>query len=455
MTSSRNRAALGTRTLPALGALGVVAWLTVGLCGCGPRGEYPSGPVVLVCPWSAGGGTDRVARQVAAQLENELGVPVNVVNATGGAGVTGHTRGALARPDGYTFAIMTAELNMLHWRGLTNITYRDYEPLMLINRDDAALFVRADAPWATLGELKAAVAANPRALKASGTAQGGIWHVALAGWLVADRLGASDVIWVSINGAAPSLQELMAGGVDMVCCSLPEAQALLDAGKIRALGLMAAARLPSFPDVPTFKEQGADWALGTWRGLGIPAGVSAARKARLTEAVRRVVTSKEYLEFMARAGFHPAAEPPDEFSRTLADLDQQFGAILTSPSFKSVQAARFGPMVFPAVLASLLAACVAALLATRGPKRRHAEPATRQGVARFAMVVAWVALYVVLAERAGFLLVAGTLLFVMLWRLRLRWYVALLIAAILVPAVYQVFAVYLRAPLPWGAWWAA
>src|SRR5690606_24775956 len=108
------------------------------------------------------------SRQVAALLEQELGVPVNVVNATGGSGVTGHTRGSLARPDGYTITMTTVELNMLHWRGLTNITHRDFEPLMLLNRDDAALFVREDAPWEGLGDLEAAVRENPGVLKASG-----------------------------------------------------------------------------------------------------------------------------------------------------------------------------------------------------------------------------------------------------------------------------------------------
>src|SRR5690554_6349909 len=77
-------------------------------CG-GQDVEFPDRPVMLICPWAAGGGTDRVARQVAVGLEQELGVPVNVVNATGASGVTGHTRGALARPDGYTITLATAE----------------------------------------------------------------------------------------------------------------------------------------------------------------------------------------------------------------------------------------------------------------------------------------------------------------------------------------------------------
>ncbi len=187
------------------------------LAGCARSTSFPSQPLVLLCPWSAGGGTDRVARHVAALLERELDVPVNVVNATGGAGVTGHTRGALARPNGYTFTLVTAELNMLHWRGLTNISHDGYDPLMLINRDDAAVFVRNDAPWASLDALQEAIRHAPQSLKTSGTAYGGIWHVAFAGWLNAIGLSPDAVTWISINGAAPSLQELMAGGLDAVC----------------------------------------------------------------------------------------------------------------------------------------------------------------------------------------------------------------------------------------------
>ena len=108
---------------------------------------YPDRPIMLICPWSAGGGTDTVSRKVAALLEQDLGVPVNVVNATGGVGRHRPHRGALARPDGYTLTMITVELNMLHWRGLTNIGPDDFRPVMLLNQDDAALFVRADAPW--------------------------------------------------------------------------------------------------------------------------------------------------------------------------------------------------------------------------------------------------------------------------------------------------------------------
>lgn len=423
------------------------------LTGCARTAPYPSQPLVLICPWSAGGGTDRVARHVAAQLESNLGVPVNVVNATGGGGVTGHTRGALARPNGYTMTLVTAELNMLHWRGLTNISHNEYAPLMLINRDDAALFVRKDAPWETLDSLEPVIREAPQSLKASGTAYGGIWHVALAGWLNAIGLSPGAMTWISINGAAPSLQELMAGGIEVVCCSLPEAQSLLDAGEIRCLGLMSDERLPAFPEVPTFKEQGVDWTMGTWRGLALPPGVPEARRATLLEAVRSVVESEEYQTFMKQAGFNPAALGPEEFAEFLETNDAQMGAILTSEAFRGVEKPPVGPMAFPSLAGALLLANFLALAIT-GKLRRPAElePLTHRGAARIALVIGAVLVYMLCAEWLGFVLTMGLLVFVLLWRFRMRWPMAAAASAALVFAVYHIFANYLRVPLPRGLW---
>ena len=282
----------------------------IALAGCSSQSDYPSKPIVLICPWSPGGGTDRLSRQVAAQLERALGVPVNVVNATGGGGVTGHTRGALARPDGYTLTMATVELNMLHWRGLTAVSPDDFEPRILLNRDDAALFVRKDAPWKTIGEMEAEIRRRPRELKAAGTAQGGVWHIALAGWLTAQGMEADAVTWISINGAGPSLQELMAHGVDLVCCSVPEARSLMNGGLVRCLGVMADARLPSATDVPTFREAGVDWSLGGWRGLAFPKGVPAERVARMQKALRQVARSDEFADYMKSAGFNLTVAGP-------------------------------------------------------------------------------------------------------------------------------------------------
>jgi tripartite-type tricarboxylate transporter receptor subunit TctC len=114
------------------------------------QAAYPERPITLIVPWGAGGGTDATARIVASLLERELGQPINVVNRTGGSGVVGHSAIAEAEPDGYTLGIATVEIGMMHWQGLTDLTWENYTPLAMVNEDPAAVHVRADAPWADL-----------------------------------------------------------------------------------------------------------------------------------------------------------------------------------------------------------------------------------------------------------------------------------------------------------------
>jgi tripartite-type tricarboxylate transporter receptor subunit TctC len=440
----------------------LVVGATVAAClliaGCASRGTFPDQPILLVCPWAAGGGSDRIARQIAVLLEQDLDVPVNVVNVTGGDGVTGHSRGALARGDGYTLTLITVEIAMLHWRGMTNIGPADLAPIGLVNEDPAAIFVRADAPWRTLADLERAVREQPGQLRASGTATAGIWHLALAGWLSAVGLKPTDIIWVSIAGSAPSLQELIAGGIDVVICSLPEAQALLSAGRIRSLGVMAEARASQFPDVPTLKELGIDWTLGTVRAIAAPRDTPPDRVAVLAAALQRVVASDAYQSPMQRSGFTASYQGPAQLAATLEETDARLGALLTSQAFSGLATSRFGPMFFPALLLAALTVVSLALAVFRA----RAAGAAASGAAvvtvayppgatrRFVEVLIWIALYLALAETAGFVLTAGVLLLAYLVRLGTRPFIAAIITLMLVPAMYHIFAVILRVPLPRG-----
>ena len=431
----------------------VILMVVLAFGGCRERGDYPNRPIMLICPWAAGGGTDTLSRQVAGLLEREMGVPVNVINATGGAGVTGHTRGALARPDGYTLLMMTVEIHMLHHRGLTNISHEDFEPVALLNADATAVFVRAaDSRWQNLKDLEEEIRAHAkpgqRRLSASGTVDGGIWHLGLAQWLLGVGLKPSDVHWSAMNGAEPSLQELVGRNLDFVCCSLPEARSRLESGELRCLGVMADEPVPRFPDVPTVKVDGAT---AGWRGIALPKDTHPLIVRKLTAALERVVEDEQFRRFMNNAGFNITWKPPEEFANSLEEGEERFGEVLNSQAFKSIRRPRFGPYFFPRVLAVLLLIVGGCLIVTGNLKRTPDVPAfSRQGLIRVAEVLMWVVAYLAVAEWAGFVLTAGVLLVHLLLRLVTRWPIDVAVGAVLVPLAYKLFAVVLRVPLPRG-----
>jgi tripartite-type tricarboxylate transporter receptor subunit TctC len=301
---------------------------TLGLAGHA-LAAYPERPLTLIVPWGAGGGTDATARIVASLLEKELGQPINVVNRTGGSGVVGHSAIAEAEPDGYTLGMATVEIGMMHWQGLTELTSENYTALALVNEDPAAVTVRADADWGDLGALIEEVKANPGKLKASGTGQGGIWHLAIAGLLSELGLDPASVVWVPSEGAAPGLQDLVAGGVDLVPASIPEARSLLDAGRVKSLAVMSGDRNAAFPDVPTTQETvGVTWNIGAWRGIVGPEGLPDEVKEVLIPALEKVYNSAEYKDFMGGRGFGMRWAAGDEFAAFMKESDTNLGDVM-------------------------------------------------------------------------------------------------------------------------------
>ncbi len=292
---------------------------------------YPDRPITMIVPWGAGGGTDAVARMIASLLEKDLGQPVNVVNRTGGSGVVGHSAIAAAAPDGYTIGMITVEITMMHHQKLTELAPTSYTPIALVNLDPAGFQVRADSPYKTVGDALAAIKANPGKFKASGTGQGGIWHLALAGLLRDAKIDPATVPWVPSNGAAPGLQDLVAGGIEFAPVSLPEARSLIDAGKVKSLAIMAKERSALMPNVPTLKEStGSDWATGAWRGIAAPKGLNPATAKRLETAVKKAYDSKEYKDFMAQRGFGMLWGNSAEFATFMAKGDADMKAVMTA-----------------------------------------------------------------------------------------------------------------------------
>lgn len=451
--------------------------VAVGILGAGHRAlvaqevAYPTKPITIICPWAAGGGTDRVSRRIAMELERELGVPVNVINATGGKGVTGHNRGLSARPDGYTLTMMTFELNTMHWMHLTDLTYEDCVPLVSVNEDYAALLVSADAPWQSLSALTDAIRQSETPLTASGTALGGAWHLALAGWL--DRAGivAGKVTWVPSQGSSPSLQQLVSGGVDMVCCSLPEARPLLESGSVIALGVMSETPAVGFEAVPTFRQQGSSWTLGGWRGLAVPLGTPQPIVERLRLTLQGVVSRSpvetgSFANFMQQQKFDATWRTHDKFAEFMAENDQKLGKLLQSEAFASVSEDRFNPLLYPGILGvGCLFALLAMMFDTDAPStvvsNRKSDPepdssftAASATPLNGALVIAGIAGYVLLAETLGFVPIAFLLLAGLQWKLGVRLIVGLPISLAASLLIYVVFAWMLRVSLPSGLWGA-
>ena len=179
--------------------------------------NYPARPIQLICPWGAGGGTDATARIVAALLEKDFGQPVNVVNRTGGSGVVGHSAIATAAPDGYTLGIITVEIAMMHWQGLTELTPTSYTPLALMNEDPPGVQVRRRRPTRrsrsspTRSRRRRPASSRPPApaRAASGISR---WSAGCRRW------GSSPTRSPGCRRTAPrpAMQDLAAGGIDIV-----------------------------------------------------------------------------------------------------------------------------------------------------------------------------------------------------------------------------------------------
>ena len=293
------------------------------------QAQYPQRPIQLIVPWGAGGGTDATARIIAALMEKDLRQPINVVNRTGGSGVVGHDAIAKAPADGYTLGMITVEITMMHHVGLTPLTYTDYTPIGLVNADPAGIHVRVDSPHKSTKDLIAAIKANPGKMKASGTGQGGIWHLAIAGLLKDQGVDPAALPWVPSNGAAPGLQDLVAGGVDVVPCSIPEARSMIYAGKVRALAIMDANPPALYPNVPTLaKELGTKWEMAAWRVIAAPKGIPADVQKTLVAALKKVYDSSDYKDFMASRGFGVVWADPEGTTKFMAASDTNMGATL-------------------------------------------------------------------------------------------------------------------------------
>ena len=272
-------------------------------------GTFPQRPVTLICPFSPGGGTDLLSRKLAHEAEKKLGVPVLVSNITGGGGAIGHAAGRIAPNDGYTMLVTTFELISLPVQGLAPFTYKDFDLLMLLNMDPAAVAVRADFPADTLEEF-IAKAKDGKAPSIGNSGAGAVWHLAAA--MLADKTGI-PVTHVPFNGAAQAITALIGGHIDAVTVSPAELKTYVESRQVKLLGVMSSERLKSFPETPTCREQKQDLVFGTWRGLALPKGIPDETRQTLLKTFSEVAASPAFTEFAAQSGMNLHMLSSDDF----------------------------------------------------------------------------------------------------------------------------------------------
>jgi len=266
--------------------------------------KFPKKPITIICPWSAGGGTDRTARFIADKLHGILGVPVNIVNKTGGGGAIGFSYGANARPDGYTITNLTFEIGTLKWMGYSDLTPAAFKPLMQFNEDASAVIVGKNCKYKSVKALLDDIKAKPSGtFQFSGCAIGTVWDLARIGMMRTYGINPDSVKFIPTKGAAPAVTELLGGHVDVITCSYPEASPQIEAGNLKALAVMSEKRNPQFNDVPTLKEQGIDWAYGTWRGFAVPKETPDEVADVLIQAMKKIFGSDDFVAFMNKNGF--------------------------------------------------------------------------------------------------------------------------------------------------------
>ncbi len=289
----------------------------------------PDRPVTYVVPWGAGGGTDANSRMLASLLEAQMGQPFNVVNRTGGNGVVGHSAIANAEPDGYTVGAATVEITTMHHAGLTDLNHTNVSPIVLVDIVPSSVLVSSDSEFNTVNELLDHAKANPGELTGSGTAQGGIWHLALAGMLNAEGIDPGAIRWIPSDGAASAMQELIAGGVDVATPALSEGKALVESGELKALAYMHDSRMAALPDVPTTKESlGSEWTLAAFITMSGPEGLPEEIACSYEKAALAAMETQEWADFKASRGSDVVIMGSSDLTDMMARTSDNLGATM-------------------------------------------------------------------------------------------------------------------------------
>lgn len=275
---------------------------------------FPEKPIRLIVPFAPGGGTDMIARTLAAGISQELGQTVVVENKAGGGTVIGSDLVAKSPPDGYTLVIASFAhaVNPSLLPRMPFNTEKAFAPVSLIGKGPNVLLVRADSPYKTLADLMNAARANPGKLSYASQGNGTSAH--LAGEMFSN-LGKMQLMHIPYRGAGPALTDLMGGQVDMMFATAAAASAQVDGGKLRALAVTSQAPSPAFKGVPTVAQSVPDYSVESWYGIYAPAGTPAAVIQQLNAAIRKAVRTPDFSRKVEQEGLTVVGSDPAELDR--------------------------------------------------------------------------------------------------------------------------------------------
>jgi len=258
---------------------------------------YPERPVKLIIPWAAGGDTDATQRPFAELAKKYLDQPLVVVNITGASGTVGAREARGAPPDGYTVLSIHDYVHATYWTGVSDIAYKDFDPVCLITSTPEIMTAHGKAPWSNMKELVADAKKRPGEITVGATL-GSTSHLFPA---KIEQLAGVKLKYVSYEGLAPRMTAILGGHIQLTDSNLTQLDKVR-AGQLKFLGIATEKRHPEIPDVPTLREQGIDLVYSVNRGYVVPRGTPEATVARLEELCQKVSQDPAFVESMKKQG---------------------------------------------------------------------------------------------------------------------------------------------------------
>ena len=297
---------------------------------------FPDRPLKLVVPYTPGGAADQLSRVLAERLSRELAQPVVVENKPGANTMIAATQVARSQPDGYTLFLASNAsmvLNPMLYQKIAYDAARDFSVLSVVAELPLVVVANNEVPAATLAQFVSVAKARPGKLNYASVGIGN--PLQLATELLKSRTG-MDVAHIPYNGSAPALSSLMANDtqlmVDVISTSLP----LVKEGKIKALAVTTAERLPVLPDVPTVAESGfPGFRAATWFGVAVPAATPAAEANALRDAVAKVMRQPDFRErFQALGLVIQTPRDQAETERYVSEDRERWGEVIRANHIK-------------------------------------------------------------------------------------------------------------------------